>query len=560
MQNDRKPCIPMEIVDSNGHVSTQTEEVLSRWKADYEHLFCEKSNTNFDDTHLRNIQSALRDNHYPAHNADMSILNAEITKSDVEKSILRAKLGKAAGLDNIPAEILRNPVCVELLYNIVRYCFNTGTVPNDWNTGLIKPIPKSDGKDPRDPLSYRGITLISIPCKIYADILNIRLSKWIEDNNHLVDEQNGFRHNRSCMEHIYSLYSVVNKRKLDRQFTYACFVDAKKAFDTVNRDCLWYKLLMMGIGGKMFHAVKSLYNNVKCAVNVNDVITPFLDVTLGVKQGCRLSPTHFAIYINDLAEEIKALNCGIEIGDEQLALLLYADDIGLLAPTEQSLQLMLNTLHEWCIKWRLLINQEKTKIIHFRPVSVQITQFDFKCGELALEKESTYKYLGLWFHEHLDMKFAVNELTKSASRALSALYTKFLNVGGMDYDVFCKLYESLVEPVLLYGAGLWGLSEQKRVNMVQNKACRYFLGLGKNASNLASRGDMGWSSCSHKQKIEACRLYFKIERTPENRLVNKIFKWSSMHGKSWERRFQSFMWSNNLQTYLQNMELSAKIG
>ena len=133
---------------------------------------------------------------------------------------------------------------------------------------------------------------------------------------------------------------------------------------------------------------------------------------------------------------------------------------------------MLNTLIEWCIKWRLLINQEKTKIIHFRPVAVQITQFDFKCGELALEKESTYKYLGLWFLEHLDMKFAVNELTKSACRALSALYTKFLNVGGMDYDVFCKLYESLVEPVLLYGAGLWGLSEQKRVNTVQNKACR----------------------------------------------------------------------------------------
>ena len=85
------------------------------------------------------------------------------------------------------------------------------------------------------------------------------------------------------------------------------------------------------------------------------------------------------------------------------------------------------------------------------------------------------------------MKFAVNELTKSGSRALSALYTKFLNVGGMDYDVFCKLYESLVEPVLLYEAGLWGLSEQKRVNTVQNKAYQYFWGLGKNASNLASR-------------------------------------------------------------------------
>ena len=69
---------------------------------------------------------------------------------------------------------------------------------------------------------------------------------------------------------------------------------------------------------------------------------------------------------------------------------------------------------------------------------------------------------------------------------------------------------------------------------------------------------MGWISCAQKQKIEACRLYFKIKRTPENILVNKIFKWSSMHGKSWGRRFQSFMWSNNLQTYLQNMELSVK--
>ena len=145
---------------------------------------------------------------------------------------------------------------------------------------------------------------------------------------------------------------------------------------------------------------------------------------------------------------------------------------------------MLNTLHEWLFKWRLLINQDKTKIIHFRPVAVQKAHFDFKCGELVLEKGSTYKYLGLWFHEHLDMKLAVKEQTKSASRALSALYTKLLNVCGKDYDVFCKLYESFVEAVLLYGAGLCGLSEQKRVNRVQNKVCRYFWALLKTLQTL----------------------------------------------------------------------------
>ena len=58
------------------------------------------------------------------------------------------------------------------------------------------------------------------------------------------------------------------------------------------------------------------------------------------------------------------------------------------------------------------------------------------------------------------MIFAVNKLTKSASRALFASYTNFFNVGGMVYDAFCRLDESLVEPVLLYGSGLWILSEQ----------------------------------------------------------------------------------------------------
>ena len=153
------------------------------------------------------------------------------------------------------------------------------------------------------------------------------------------------------MEHIYTLYSMINKRKLNKQLTYACFVDAKKAFDTVNRDCLWYKLLTLGIKGKMFHAIESLYDNVRCAVKVNDYITPYLDVKLGVKQGCRLSPTLFALYINDLAEEIKTLNCGVELGNGQLALLLYADDVVLIAPTEESLQHMLDKLYEWCSKW-----------------------------------------------------------------------------------------------------------------------------------------------------------------------------------------------------------------
>ena len=430
---------------------------------------------------------------------------------------------RATGFDGIPAEVLRNPVCIDLLYKIINFCFENGTVPSEWNKGIVRPIAKADATDPRDPLCYRGICLLSIPCKVYADILNTRFSNWIDENNIVVDEQNGFRRNRSCLEHIYALYSVINKRKLQKQSTYVCFVDAKKAFDTVQRDCLWYKLISLGVKGKILNAVQSLYTEVQCVVKVNDYLTPIIDVSQGVKQGCKLSPTLFSLYINDLAIEIKQMNLGIDIDEVQISIFLYADDIALIAPDADSLQLMLNKLHEWCSKWRLSVNSIKTKIVHFRPMSVTRSNKVFECGDLNIELTDKYKYLGLWFQEHLDLKYATTELAKSASRALSALYAKFKRSGGMAYDVFTKLYTSLVEPILYYCSGIWGLSNHSKINTVQNKACRYFLGVGKNAANIVTRGDMGWTDCFVKQKVECCRLFCKLTDVTDNRIVKNIF-------------------------------------
>ena len=531
----------MEVKDSNGCVSTHTDDVIDRWKNDFENLFSNSTKAHYDDNHLDDIKQRIQNNTVPSLDTNISLLNEPITREEVENSLHRAKLNRAPGFDAIPAEVLRNSVCIDLLYRIINFCFENGSVPSEWNKGVIRPIPKSDANDPRDPLCYRGICLISIPCKVYADILNVRFSQWIDENNIVVDEQNGFRRNRSCLEHIYALYTVINKRKQQKQSTFVCFVDAKKAFDTVHRDCLWYKLMSLGIKGKILKAVQSLYTEVQCVVKVNDYVTPFFDVSHGVKQGCKLSPTLFSLYINDLANDIKQMRLGIDIDDQQLSLLLYADDIALIAPDAQSLQLMLNKLNEWCSKWRLSINSEKTKIVHFRPASVLCCNELFSCGHLNIKKTEKYKYLGLWFQEHLDLKFATSELAKSASRALSVLYAKFKCAGGMSYDVYTKLYTSLVEPILYYCSGIWGLTGSTKVNTVQNKACRYFLGVGKNAANLATRGDMGWTDCLVNQRVETCRLFCKLTNIQNDRLVKQIFMWSKSNGKCWEKRFLKFI-------------------
>ena len=82
-------------------------------------------------------------------------------------------------------------------------------------------------------------------------------------------------------------------------------------------------------------------------------------------------------------------------------MLLYANDIVLIATTEENLQLMLDTMNSCCRKWKLTVNQEKTKVIHFITASVNRSNFEFKCGDKDIEYTSSYKYLGLWLHEHL---------------------------------------------------------------------------------------------------------------------------------------------------------------
>ena len=84
-----------------------------------------------------------------------------------------------------------------------------------------------------------------------------------------------------------------------------------------------------------------------------------------------MSPTLFNFFINGLIANISALELGIDIDGENVAILTYADDdVALISVTEHDLQMILDPLHNWCIENWLNFNHEKSKIIHFRPPSV----------------------------------------------------------------------------------------------------------------------------------------------------------------------------------------------
>ena len=99
-------------------------------------------------------------------------------------------------------------------------------------------------------------------------------------------------------------------------------------------------------------ALNSLYSNVSSCVRVNKYYTGWFDVSAGLRKGSSLFSILFNLYINDFTTTIKALDKGIFIGrEEKLSILLYANDVVLLAENETDLQLMLDTHNRrWCIK------------------------------------------------------------------------------------------------------------------------------------------------------------------------------------------------------------------
>ena len=519
--NDRLNAIPREIILEDGTICSQQDEVMNAWENHFDKML--NPLQTLAPPHTIEFYNNLE--HLPSEETHKS-LNDQITLQEVFAAIHNAKRGKACGIDEIPVEVLGSLCVQQFLTKLFNVCFENGIVPQEWNNGILQPIVKDRSQDMRSPDNYRGLTLAPHICKLYSKIISSRLTYWVKDNNILNDEQNGFLKNRSCQDQLQTFHSIVETRRLQGLNTYTTFVDFSKAYDRVPRTHMWYKLSRIGLKGNILNALQAMYSNVKCSVRINNDLGNAFKVGCGLKQGCVASPLLFNLYINDLVTEINALDKGIKINNTKVSMLLYADDIVLMSNCARDLQNMLHTLHTWCERWGLCINPTKTKVLHFRPKSHKITSFEFKCGNKVLETVHKYKYLGLWFTDNLDMKYMAQQVAASAQRALGLLIAKSKAVGGFPYDCYTKLYNSLVQSVIDYGACIWGLTDFPCIQAVQNRAIRSFLGVHSKTSTAAIQGEMGWIPQSVSQWLCITRQWCRYSHMDINRLNLNVFLWA----------------------------------
>ena len=516
----------LEIVNPDGSTSRNKDAILNRWFEDISQLFSglrENPDLAFDDSFLEEVLKKKDEfeamTEEEQHNTNPLCLNTDVLNRDLEfkevsDAIDNLKTGKA--YLEIPNEAMKNLNSKILLHRFLSTCFASGMSPTEWQNSHIKPIPKPE-KDPRDPLQNRCIAILCCVAKLFSSILNTRLQNYLEGNGLLVDEQNGFRRNRSCIDHLFTLVTVLRNRKDMKKDTYLAFIDFRKAFDTVQRGLLFYKLTKMGINGRMYQSICSLYSNPRSRVILEGLETDYFDCPMGVKQGDCLSPTLFSIYINDLAENLKEADIGIDMSsasgnffDEKLSILMSADDIVCLAENALDLQDILFIVENWCRKWRLEVNLTKTNVMHVRNSRKQQSNFTFLFDHKIVPYCSNYKYLGATINEFLDLGFTVNKHAESAGRALGGIITKMIKNGGFPFKVYSMLYNACVVSVMDYSAAVFGPKEYQSAMNVHLRAIRAFLGVPKNTCIPGILSEVDLLLPHHRAKLQMVRHYHRL--------------------------------------------------
>ena len=244
------------------------------------------------------------------------------------------------------------------LLKIMNMIFEKGEIPNDFRKPLIKPLYKKGDKS--ECRNHRGISLVSVGSKLLSNMILLRLRHAVDKV--LREEQCGFRKGRGCVDHVFTLWLIIEKSLLCQTPLVLSFIDYEQAFDSVDRRALTKVLSLYGIPEKYIKVICAMYENNTAAVKVGNEVSNWFCIKSGVKQGCVLSPFIWIILMDFVLRSTgKAIgDHGIKWGGRTLLDLDYADDLSILDESVSKMNEFLEVLRVQGAKIGLKINVKKT--------------------------------------------------------------------------------------------------------------------------------------------------------------------------------------------------------
>ena len=216
-----------------------------------------------------------------------------ILESEVEEAIRKLPKSKAAGIDDLSAELLKkdNQQMTKIVCQLCNKILESGEWPTDWLRTIFIPIPKIVRAT--ECAEHRIIALISHSSKVLLRILLSRMAKTAE-------EQMGFRKNVGTRDQIFNIRMIMEKAREFNIPLYMAFIDFKKAFDSVCHTVLCEIMKKMGVSEQIVSPLRKLYQNQEAAIRVESELSEWFSIKKGVRQGCPTSPVCFNFYLEEV--------------------------------------------------------------------------------------------------------------------------------------------------------------------------------------------------------------------------------------------------------------------
>lgn len=382
---------------------------------------------------------------------------------EIEHAAMRMRKGRSLGYDGLSTDILcKMSEVVNVFVLLCCVVFSTCTYPAAWGIGLISSLLKP-GKPADQASSLRGIRLLSRLLAWLGQIIDARLRKiWSTG-----PEQYGFRIGVGCLDAVFVLWSLVDSRIQKQRRLFVVFIDLRTALPSLNRSILIHRLFQCGVCLDFCRLIVAVFDATISIVRAGAWLgKPFLE-TLGVREGGVESPHLSSMYIGDVRQRLESLHPRLcKFMHVTISILLYADDAALPADSVEDLALSLQIFVEYYNEMHLFISTAKTYVVVFHNQSdngvhymddrvfVDGQEVTLSVYGQRIKASNSFEYLGVvlhacgHLHEHIDSPLS------ALGRAINLLMAGLSRIPSFSHSFVKYLWDSLVEPVGLYGLQL----------------------------------------------------------------------------------------------------------
>ena len=459
---------------------------------------------------------------------------APITEAEVDIALKSMKNRKAAGVCGIQPELLKcgGEEMISEMTRIFNLVIEEKRVPEEWKKAIIVPIFKNKGSK-LECGNYRGISLISVPSKVFMRVLLNRMKPKIEEG--LREEQAGFRGGRSTVDQIFALRQVLEKRWEFALPVYCAFIDLEKAYDSVWREGMWKISEYYGIPKIIVELLRSWYTGISSCVRVDGGEGEWFPIRTGLRQGCVLSPSLFNVYMDAMMRKVtEGAPGGVRVGQENVVDLDFADDVALLADTWMVLVGMVMRMELVTQRFGINISAKKSEVVYVGRGSGDVRVEDVNLRGETIRQVSDFTYLGSVVTSDGKVKEDIEKRRAGARRAFGQLRRRLWKRGEISLRVKMKIFNAIVIPVLLYGASAWALTrtEENRLDSLEMGMLRSIAGVRWDdfVRNAEIRERLRQPPVSLKLRRARLKWFGHVERMGDERQVKRIMN-ATMEGR-----------------------------